>query len=117
MLPVISSRFQFFQLGFLRRLFGVCTTDEDGNQAYDFKDGLGRTILAGHIDGSEPYFTHYEYDSRDDLVGVYPPSVAYETPGPAGASNRYKQLFLYCYDFLALHNNFRKCGTVILLHL
>ena len=49
-------------------LLGVCTTDEDGNQAYDFKDGLGRTILAGHIDGSEPYFTHYEYDSRDDLV-------------------------------------------------
>ena len=45
----------FFQLGFLRRdLLGVCTTDEDGNQAYDFKDGLGRTILAGHIDGSEP---------------------------------------------------------------
>ena len=81
-------------------LLGVCTTDEDGNQAYDFKDGLGRTILAGHIDGSEPYFTHYEYDSRDDLVGVYPPSVPYPKPGePEGASNR-QSSYSYRYDFL-----------------
>ena len=81
-------------------LLGVCTTDEDGNQAYDFKDGLGRTILAGHIDGSEPYFTHYEYDSRDDLVGVYPPSVPYPKPGePEGVSNR-QSSYSYRYDFL-----------------
>lgn len=69
-----------------RDLLGVCTTDEDGNQAYEFKDGLGRTILAGRMDGSEPYFTHYEYDSRDDLVNVYPPFVASPKPGaPEGS--------------------------------
>lgn len=61
---------------------------------------MGRTILAGHIDGSEPYFTHYEYDSRDDLVGVYPPSVPYPKPGePEGASNR-QSSYSYRYDFL-----------------
>lgn len=37
---------------------GVCTTDEDGNPAYEFKDGLGRTILAGRMDGSDPYFVY-----------------------------------------------------------
>ena len=79
---------------------GVCTTDEDGNQAYEFKDGFGRTILAGRMDGSDPCFAYYEYDNHDDLVNVYPPFVTYyqmnEPEGPYATQSSYS----YHYDFL-----------------
>lgn len=79
---------------------GVCTTDEDGNPTYEFKDGLGRTILAGRMDGSDPYFVYYEYDNHDDLVNVYPPFVTYpkmdEPEGPFATQSSYS----YEYDFL-----------------
>ena len=79
---------------------GVCTTDEDGNQAYEFKDGFGRTILAGRMDGPDPCFAYYEYDNHDDLVNVYPPFVTYyqmnEPEGPYQTQSSYS----YHYDFL-----------------
>ncbi|MCS3201772.1 RHS repeat domain-containing protein [Candidatus Bacteroides intestinigallinarum] len=79
---------------------GVCTTDEDGNQAYEFKDGFGRTILAGCMDGPDPCFAYYEYDNHDDLVNVYPPFVTYyqmnEPEGPYATQSSYS----YHYDFL-----------------
>jgi len=79
---------------------GVCTTDEDGNQAYEFKDGFGRTILAGRMDGPDPCFAYYEYDNHDDLVNVYPPFVTYyqmnEPEGPYATQSSYS----YHYDFL-----------------
>lgn len=79
---------------------GVCTTDEDGNPAYEFKDGLGRTILAGRMDGSDPYFVYYQYNNHDDLVNVYPPFVTYpkmhEPEGPFDTQSSYS----YRYDFL-----------------
>ena len=79
---------------------GVCTTDEDGNQTYEFKDGFGRTILEGHMDGSDSCFAYYEYNNHDDLVNVHPPFVAYhkknEPEGPFDTQGSYS----YWYDFL-----------------
>ena len=79
---------------------GVCTTDEDGNPAYELKDGLGRTILAGRMNGSDPHFAYYVYDNRDDLVNVYPPFVTYPKPGEPEGPFDTQSSYTYHYDFL-----------------
>ena len=97
---------------------GVCTTDEDGNPTYEFKDGLGRTILAGRMDGSDPYFVYYEYDNHDDLVNVYPPFVTYpkmdEPEGPFATQSSYS----YRYDFLhrCVYKKLPECDVIYYIY-
>lgn len=48
-------------------------TDEDGNVTYEFKNGLGQTILVRKNDSTEDADTYYVYNEYSQLVLVIPP--------------------------------------------
>ena len=58
------------------QLFVTKMRDEDGNEAYEFKDKIGRVLLTRQMNGATGHGTYYVYDNFDNLVFVLPPLAA-----------------------------------------
>ena len=54
-------------------LFVTKSTDEDGNDSYEFKDKLGQVLLTRQMERDIMHDTYYIYDSFGNLRAVLPP--------------------------------------------
>lgn len=75
------------------QLIKYTSTDADGNETIEFKNGLGKTILLRKNDGLQPIDTYYAYDEFGNLAYVIPPL--------ASVYSSWSQTVLddYCYQY------------------
>lgn len=83
-------------------LQGVKTTDEEGNERYEFRDLWGNIILIRSIVDNEEYNTYYVYDSMGNLRAVLPPAIMEDgtTFGTIDSDFIDQYAYLYRYDNL-----------------
>ena len=82
------------------------TQDEDGRQAYEFRDGEGRLLLSRKVWSNEDIDTYYVYDDKGDLCVVLPPEAANQLKSTASISCNDNDIILqyaYLYEYDALH--------------
>lgn len=80
----------------------MCTTDEDGNISYEFKDKAnGKVLLRRQMNGEEAHDTYYVYDGNGNLCFVLPPMAAdaLAAAGTYTVSNDALQKYAYLYRY------------------
>lgn len=81
-------------------LQGTKTTDEEGNERYEFHDLWGNLILSRAIVDGEEYDTYYVYDDMGNLRAVLPPAILDEDSslGTIDTDLISQYAYLYRYD-------------------
>lgn len=84
----------------------VKAQDEDGRQAYEFKDGEGRLLLSRKVCSNMDIDTYYVYDDKGDLCLVLPPEAANQLKSAGSILCNANDIILqyaYLYEYDALH--------------
>lgn len=101
--PSSLERLQKRRYADFAKFYVVKTTDEDGNDIYEFKDKFGRVSLTRPMGGNTHHSTYYVYDDSNNLRYVLPPLAADAFEGPVQylsdtASVMKQYAYIYRYD-------------------
>lgn len=80
-------------------LYVVKTTNEDGNDSYEFKNHKGEVVLSRTINAGETFDTYYVYDIKGNVRFILPPMASSSLTTDATYSYNDPRIANYCYRY------------------